>query len=139
MASSWIENLTDKDKVWLKTKLLIAKYAQPHYYRLRQVGPCHQLAWRLPKQQQQHQLSSPLSKLGQKLRVSSMKKPQQWSHDEISCKNFAETIYNQKLPKIIVNNQFHNFILLNDAELLFSNESEIFVHMEVCCERGVLY
>ncbi len=73
-----------------------------------------------------------------------MKKAQQWSHDEISCKNVAEMINNQKLPKIIVNNHLnqiiiHNFILLNDAELLFSNESEIFVHMEVCRERNVLY
>ncbi len=78
MASPWMENPTDKDRLLLKRQLCRRYWcedndvaftnAQLHYYRVRQVEPCHHLGWSsqalilsslalgaMPKQQQQQQ------------------------------------------------------------------------------------
>ncbi len=64
MVSSWMENPTDKDRLLLKTPSMLAvsgvRITQLHYYRVRQVEPCHQALslsnlalGAMPKQQQQ--------------------------------------------------------------------------------------
>ncbi len=83
MASSWMENPTDKDRLLLNTNgdhrfrcednNVAFTHVQPHYYRVRSVEPCHHLGWfsqalilsilalgAMPKQQQQQQHRQPL-------------------------------------------------------------------------------
>ncbi len=79
MASSWMENPTDKDRLLLKHQWLDHRFqcednnvaftnVQPLYFCVRQVEPCHNLGWSsqalilgilalgaMPKQQQQQQ------------------------------------------------------------------------------------
>ncbi len=83
MASSWMENPTDKDRLLLthtngdrrfqcEDNNVALTNVQPHYYRVRQVELCHHLGWSsqalilstlalgaMPKQQQQKQQQQP--------------------------------------------------------------------------------
>ncbi len=96
MASSWVGNPTDKKRLLLKHQRLGRRFrcednnvafmnVQPHYYRVRQVEPCHHLGWSsqalilsilalgaMPKHQQQQQQQRQLSTKGFAIKVANL-------------------------------------------------------------------